>query len=550
MLFVTIYYKKIKDSDFIMASDYGTYEVTTSNSNTAAPIYIDDPSGTGMVIGKGLAEGLKNGTRIEVTSISYKAIKSSSGGTGVSLDFATYSDSKGVKVYIPVKYIKAVTMSSQTPDYSPAAQSQSSNSYLYPPGYTPTPQEILEANLSGTEKDAVEYTWDFLNSSSASTEDKETMEDKAFKSTTMFGAPPQFTKYSDPRYDGSKIGRKYMSSIVTNPTVISICPGKSRYLPFLSTVQKTSVTNAINGLMDGSLARDQLNGIIDSSGSFFTFQSDYGTYMQYVNLLCRVAAIYMGIGNRHFHGNSNYPIYSTFDWGRYYSNQYTSDSTNSADKVTPGSFSSNFLNSIFSFREIAEGISGENQYVHFYGTTQTSYSDDINTSVRPSTIESALEQKMDDMIKDFMFATNGLMGEVGTSLGKSIGDLLTSFNTNDGGPLGFIGSLVGKIGRYFTGARLIFPQIVDDVTYGKSISVGVKLVSPYGDVESRYLHIIVPLMHLLAMALPKQVDQDLYTFPFLVRAFCKGLFNCDMGVISDLRINRGGDDNPADLHYE
>jgi hypothetical protein len=35
----------------------------------------------------------------------------------------------------------------------------------------------------------------------------------------------------------------------------------------------------------------------------------------------------------------------------------------------------------------------------------------------------------------------------------------------------------------------------------------------------------------------------MYTFPFLVKAFCRGLFNVDMGAITNFSVQRGGQDN-------
>lgn len=32
-----------------------------------------------------------------------------------------------------------------------------------------------------------------------------------------------------------------------------------------------------------------------------------------------------------------------------------------------------------------------------------------------------------------------------------------------------------------------------------------------------------------------------YTTPFLVKAYCKGMFNIDMGIITDLSVTRGGE---------
>ena len=66
-----------------------------------------------------------------------------------------------------------------------------------------------------------------------------------------------------------------------------------------------------------------------------------------------------------------------------------------------------------------------------------------------------------------------------------------------------------------------------------------KLVSPSGDKLSVFLNILVPIYHLLAFTLPREADNQAYFSPFLVRAYYKGLFNVDMGIIPGLSITKG-----------
>lgn len=60
-----------------------------------------------------------------------------------------------------------------------------------------------------------------------------------------------------------------------------------------------------------------------------------------------------------------------------------------------------------------------------------------------------------------------------------------------------------------------------------------------GDPVSIYQSIMIPLSLLMAAALPRAVGDTTYTSPFLVRAFCKGMFAVPAGIISSLSITRG-----------
>jgi hypothetical protein len=53
------------------------------------------------------------------------------------------------------------------------------------------------------------------------------------------------------------------------------------------------------------------------------------------------------------------------------------------------------------------------------------------------------------------------------------------------------------------------------------------------------MNIAIPLIHIIALAAPQQMGPNGYKSPFLVRAFYKGLFNCDMGIITSLSISKG-----------
>ena len=68
----------------------------------------------------------------------------------------------------------------------------------------------------------------------------------------------------------------------------------------------------------------------------------------------------------------------------------------------------------------------------------------------------------------------------------------------------------------------------------------ITLATPYGTRESVYLNIIVPLMHILALVLPRQSTVNSYSAPFLVRCSVPGFFSCDMGIVRDVTITKGG----------
>ena len=90
------------------------------------------------------------------------------------------------------------------------------------------------------------------------------------------------------------------------------------------------------------------------------------------------------------------------------------------------------------------------------------------------------------------------------------------------------------------GSNILFPELWQNSHYNKSYNVTINLVSPYGDKESLYLNILVPLMHILVLGLPRQSTANSFSHPFLVKAFSKGWFSCEMGIVDSIQIDKGG----------
>jgi hypothetical protein len=88
---------------------------------------------------------------------------------------------------------------------------------------------------------------------------------------------------------------------------------------------------------------------------------------------------------------------------------------------------------------------------------------------------------------------------------------------------------------------MLFPEIWDNSSFGRSYNVNIKLRSPDCDDLSIYLNVLVPLYHLIGMVAPHTIknNYNTYSSPFLVRAYCKGMFNIDMGIITSMDVSKG-----------
>ncbi len=102
----------------------------------------------------------------------------------------------------------------------------------------------------------------------------------------------------------------------------------------------------------------------------------------------------------------------------------------------------------------------------------------------------------------------------------------------------------GEAGMVMSGAgRYVLPEIWTDSSFSRSYSVNFKFRSPYGSKLSIFENTFVPLIFLMAMAIPRKVAIQSYTNPFYVKFYCKGLFSIELGMVTSLSISRGEEKN-------
>lgn len=367
--------------------------------------------------------------------------------------------------------------------------------------------------------------------------------EKLDASTRLFGCPFQFTKTVDFRLNSLvDLGRMYMQNIIAESPIVYFVPGKPNYLAELSDAERKSLTTFFAGrsLEEGDSAT-LLNDILGGKDvRYFDFVSDYAEYMRYVNLLCRMAAIYIGIGDEKVNG-TDIP-YKYYDWTFYkYKNDYKEE-TNTKKK------------SIFdwvgqSSNELIENLFGKYKYVQFYVEPNTSFIESASNNTTQSKIAGMFDT-VEGLMKEISFFTQAAAlkytDEVRLLAMSGMEDINDILFKNTGENL--FSRILGVAPNVLNGSNILFPELWGDSSYNKSYNVTINLVSPYGDKESIYLNVIVPLMHLLALCLPKQTTANTFASPFLVKVFAKGWFSCEMGIIDSISIDKAGSGDSWSVH--
>ena len=398
-----------------------------------------------------------------------------------------------------------------------------------------------------------------------------TTSQSAILSRRIFGTPFQFLDSTDMRPDDGPLGLQFTNNIMAETPIFSVIPGLPKYLKDLTTEEKQQMSQTLINKIDANTEglREMLGEILDAKDrdlKFFEFDSDTSQYITYVDLMCRMCAIFLGIGDLLVPGTSE--KYSEFNWFKWkLSNAYASQTSEAGGLMD---LASDVIDSVFGSSDSKESNSAypklahsmnqidvldnnewsmDNYYIDFF-IKPPSYSESFSNQTAESMLANAMDSGS-NLLKEFAFLTSGAgatifnTAQVNTAAWAQYQTDKINQLIKDDGLKRFFNRILTSASTIITGGNLVFPNIWQNSSYNRDFNIEITLATPYGDKESIFLEIFVPLMFLLALVLPRQATVNSYVTPFLVRANVPGFFNCEMGVIRDMQITRGGSDNSA-----
>ena len=115
------------------------------------------------------------------------------------------------------------------------------------------------------------------------------------------------------------------------------------------------------------------------------------------------------------------------------------------------------------------------------------------------------------------------------------------------GPIGnAVSNVLCLAGNVIKGENIIIPDIYQSSSYTKSYDLTVHLRTPYKSKYGYYMDVVAPLMHLLALALPRQSTANTYSSPFLVKVYVPGMFNCNLGMVKSISVSKNSESFSVD----
>lgn len=376
----------------------------------------------------------------------------------------------------------------------------------------------------------------------------------------VHGMPFQFTHYTDRRpgsekqygnsseyYDLTRIGRSISSSatadfygrifekeIACNIPIMSVVPGEPQFLTMnTGKFVLPSVTGASSKLKNEfsklfSANDFEVGEIVDSSNAlangsnvyqYYSMTVNTTEYFKYVNTLCRMSAVLMGLKDFQYNGKSCTDI----DWG----DQNSVSSNGGAD---------------FNMFEEVIGVDGGVSFAYDPGSSVT---DSFSTSLGESQFASLLKS-LSAKAREFSFIAGNMGFDKDWTSAVDNTDYDNAMSTIGGSNLFGANSMLGRLATFITnagkGMNVRFPQIWQDTSYSKSYSVEMKFVTPYATNFCKWRYVLVPFFHCFALSAPRMINSlTNYSRPFLIRAYSKGYFNVEMGMVESLQWRRFGD---------
>ena len=397
----------------------------------------------------------------------------------------------------------------------------------------------------------------------------------------IYGVPYQFMETVDARPSiyaeeesdkrDVELGTHFLQMMAEAP-VISVLPGRPNFLPDMEEEAKKQMLSELDEASKkvADAVEEKAQEAISATEKdmrYFEFVSDHSTYIRYVNTLCRMNAVMMGLGDETvpgYEGQGSAYQFKNYDWSGYrLSNQM-------AGRSVQGSYLTSANNGISSLKDIiahttesikkaqadGKGVAGtavaaisdfnlSEYYIDFYINPSIGYSESFSNATKESIIASAIGHAS-DMAKElaFLLGTNavkadGNFAKSAKTFADETGKALDSIFPGGGG--GFIKKLIGNSASILSGSNMMFPELWASSDYSRSYSIEIDLKTPYGNKKNIFLDLFVPMWHWIALTAPRQTTPNTYGAPFLCKAHVPGMFSTEMSMVESLTIQKGGD---------
>lgn len=184
---------------------------------------------------------------------------------------------------------------------------------------------------------------------------------------------------------------------------------------------------------------------------------------------------------------------------------------------------------------------GAGDYIGLKIEKTASFSETISNQSGPTAIAQKINAYAQQAKEQYDAGGGTVMGKVLTGIATSnLPETLTAllqeaiWNTAAAVGVGDIGAIMSA-GNGF----LDMPDVWTNSTFGRPYRFTIQLNARYADPVSVFQAIYIPLSMILCASMVRAVGDNMYTSPFVVKGYCKGMFSEPCGLIENVTISRG-----------
>lgn len=274
---------------------------------------------------------------------------------------------------------------------------------------------------------------------------------------------------------------------------------------------------------------------------FYTFESDWYSYINNVKMMINTAIIMLGLQKSCVRiGDALYPI------GMDVKVDKESDVWSNYRFITPTD-GLGMVTAIDSF------TGDTSQYVSFM-CEPTSSNESFTNEVGESIIYSNVINQDNGLGAEIAFITNSSQNAIDDAVvniaGAATAQAEKILTTMTGGMGRFTAAILGSLGRSFTGDHTIYPQIFKTHNTTTGMTLKVHLAASGGDPYSYLIDVLVPYFYILCLVIPKMSKNSAaaYNYPPLIQCNIPGLWGTRLGMVKSVSTTKNPDGRGVSIH--
>lgn len=268
---------------------------------------------------------------------------------------------------------------------------------------------------------------------------------------------------------------------------------------------------------------------------FYTFESDWYTYINNVKMMINTAVIMLGLQSACVKiGDMFYPIGTSAKVTK------DSDVWSNYRYITPTS-------NIGTVTGLDTQSGDTSQYVSFM-IDPAGTSESFTNEVSDSQLYSEVISKGSTVGNEIAFITNSSPNKLDDAVINIAKDSVTAAQTVltklSAGTGRFTAAIAGSMARSFTGDHTIYPKVFQSSNATSEFTIKTKLTASSGDPYAYLTEMLVPYFFILGMVLPNMSKNgpSAYAYPPLVQCNIPGMWGTRLGMVTAVSVTKSQND--------